>query len=459
MTNLPIRIRLTLVFACSMAIVLLATGAFLFVRVGNSLDHNVQEALETRSAELGTDLREGISISTSVLPDDQDEQFAQVVGGDGRVIDATSRVRNRSLLTPAEIDRVVGGRGPLFATIDQAPGVNGHARLFARQVNTAQGTAVLVTGMSLEERQATVRRLLAELLVIGPAALLVASLLGYWVASAALRPVESMRAEAAEISAEAPGRRLSLPASRDELRRLGETLNSTLERLEAALRLERTFVADASHEMRSPIARLKAELELALRRRRTAGELEGTVRSALAEAELLARLSENLLFLARSDHGNLPLRRHDVSVPSLFATVAARFQPAAERDGRTIEIEDVADGGLVGDSSYLEQALSNAVENSLRHGAGTVTLLAVEDAGRLELHVLDQGPGFSDGFLPQAFSRFTREEEARTSPGTGLGLSIIGAIALAHGGSAGAANRQGGGADVWLSLPTEPPPS
>ena len=289
-----------------MAIVLLATGAFLFVRVGNSLDHNVQEALETRSAELGTDLREGISISTSVLPDDQDEQFAQVVGTDGRVIDATSRVRNRSLLTPAEIDRAVGGRGPLFATIDQAPGVNGHARLFARQVNTAQGTAVLVTGMSLEERQATVRRLLAELLVIGPAALLVASLLGYWVASAALRPVESMRAEAAEISAEAPGRRLSLPASRDELRRLGETLNSTLERLEAALRLERTFVADASHEMRSPIARLKAELELALRRRRTAGELEGTVRSALAEAELLARLSENLLFLARSDHGNLP---------------------------------------------------------------------------------------------------------------------------------------------------------
>jgi hypothetical protein len=93
LTNLPIRIRLTLVFACSMAIVLLATGAFLFVRVGNSLDHNVQEALETRSAELGTDLREGISISTSVLPDDQDEQFAQVVGTDGRVIDATSRVR------------------------------------------------------------------------------------------------------------------------------------------------------------------------------------------------------------------------------------------------------------------------------------------------------------------------------------------------------------------------------
>ena len=459
MTNLPIRIRLTLVFACSMAIVLLATGAFLFVRVGNSLDHNVQEALETRSAELGTDLREGISISTSVLPDDQDEQFAQVVDADGRVIDATSRVRNRSLLTPAEIDRVLGGRGPLFATADHVPGVNGQARLFARQVTAAHGIAVLVTGMSREERQATVRRLLAELLVIGPAALLVASLLGYWVASAALRPVESMRAEAAEISAEAPGRRLSLPASRDELRRLGETLNSTLERLEGALRLERTFVADASHEMRSPIARLKAELELALRRRRTAGELERTVRSALVEAELLARLSENLLFLARSDHGNLPLRRQDVSVPSLFATVAARFQPAAERDGRTIEIEDVVDAGLVGDSSYLEQALSNAVENALRHGAGAVTLLAVEDAGRLELHVLDRGPGFSDAFLPQAFSRFTREEQARTSPGTGLGLSIIGAIALAHGGSAGAANRPGGGADVWLSLPTEPPAS
>jgi two-component system OmpR family sensor kinase len=452
LTRLPIRARLTVVFACSMALVLAATGGFLYLRIGTSLDHTLAETLETRSAELATAQNEGVPVSQSVLPGDQDEQFAQLLDRRGRILDATAPVRETVLL-PDDVLAATLRDGAAFSSLAKVPGLRGPARLFARTVTVEGQSRVLVVGMSLAERNGAVEGLLRELLLVGPAALLLASLLGYWVASAALRPVESMSAEAAVISAAEPGRRLPLPRARDEVRRLGETLNATLERLEGALRLERTFVADASHEMRSPVARLKTELELALRRPRSAEELERTVRSASAEADVLARLSENLLLLARSDHGRLPLRPAPVRVRPLLERLAARFSGVLAQEGRRIDSSAPAELEVLADEGYLGQALSNAVENAVRHGAGTVSLLGIEGAGEIELHVLDEGPGFPGAFLPHAFSRFTRVDEARTSGGSGLGLSIIAAIAAAHGGRAHAANRAEGGADVWLSLP------
>jgi two-component system, OmpR family, sensor kinase len=451
LTRLPIRTRLTLVFACIMATVLLATGGLLYVRVGTSLDHTVDEGLEARSAEVTGAAKQG-SVAGAVLPDDQDEQFAQLLDLEGKVLDATGRVADEAVLAPDQLARVVRDR-VAWSTRGGVPGLNGTARILARRLESPDGSRILVVGASLGERDATVRRLLEELFIVGPAALLLASLRGYWVASAALRPVESMRAEAAAISAAAPGRRLTLPRPRDEVRRLGETLNATLEKLEAALRLERSFVADASHEMRSPVARLNTELELALRHPREASELEAAIRSASVEARLLATLTENLLLLARSDHGALPLRQAPVRVASILETVAGRFREEAFRTGRRIDVDGADPFAISADEVQLEQALGNAVENALHHGQGTVTLRALKRPGGLELHVIDEGGGFPVEFLPRAFVRFARAEEGRTSAGTGLGLSIFEAIATAHGGSAHLANRENGGADVWIFLP------
>jgi len=225
-------------------------------------------------------------------------------------------------------------------------------------------------------------------------------------------------------------------------------LNEMLDRLERALRRERTFVADASHELRTPLALLKTELELALRTPRSQVELEQALRSAAAETDRLAQLAEDLLVLARSDQGRLPLRRAPVSVRNVLSGVAARFERRAEEAGRGIEV-DAVDGLVVpADAVRLEQALGNLVENALRHGEGSIRLSAVEADGRVELHVLDEGRGIPPDFVPRAFERFTRANESRTGAGAGLGLAIAQVIAKAHGGSAHVS-----GADVWLSIP------
>ncbi|MDP9491894.1 MAG: ATP-binding protein, partial [Actinomycetota bacterium] len=237
--------------------------------------------------------------------------------------------------------------------------------------------------------------------------------------------------------------------------RLSETLNAMLERLEHAIERERSFVADASHELRTPLALLKAELELALRKPRTATELEQALQSAAVETDRLVRLAEDLLVLAQADDGRLPLRRDTVEAGDLLGAVREAFRSRAENAGRTIEA-DSSDGVALGaDRVRLEQALGNLVDNALRHGTGTVRLSAVERDGLVELHVADEGAGFPTDFLPHAFERFGRADEARTSGGAGLGLALAAAIAEAHGGSAHAANRGGRGADVWLSIPRD----
>jgi len=448
MSRLPIRVRLTLAFALAMAVVLAATGVFLYLRLASSLDETIDEGLQTRAVELAP----LVGGNASLLQGSGyagDEAFAQVLDRDGRVVDATPQIGERPLVDSDGRARA-STRGALSLERSDVQGIEGRARLLVIPLDGQSGT--LVVGASLEERDEALRGFLGELLLIGPAALLLASLLGYGIATAALRPVEAMRAEADAVSGAEPGRRLPLPRSRDEVSRLGETLNAMLGRLESALERERSFVADASHELRTPLALLKAELEVGLRRPRSKEELEQALRSAAAETDRLSRLTEDLLVLARSDRGTLPLRTESVSARDIAARVAERFAHRAQAVNRTIEV-DSTEIDLVADGPRLDQALGNLVDNALCHGGGAIRLSAAERNGAVELHVVDEGAGFPPEFLPRAFERFTRADEARTHGGTGLGLAIAQVIAKAHGGSAQAANRDGAGADVWLSIP------
>jgi signal transduction histidine kinase len=225
-----------------------------------------------------------------------------------------------------------------------------------------------------------------------------------------------------------------------------------LARLHAAVEHERRFVADASHELRTPLALLQTELELALRRPRTREELEDALRSASEETQRLVRLAEDLLLIARADQGPLPIRREEVDVEQLLADVAERFATRARTLGRELRAEP-CELRLDVDPLRVEQALGNLVDNALTHGEGDVELRVVAAGERVELHVLDEGVGFSQEFRARAFDRFSRGDEARSGNGSGLGLSIVELVAHAHGGGAGARNRAQGGADVWLSLP------
>lgn len=446
MSRLPIRVRLSLAFALAMALVLVAIGAFLCVRLGASLDEAVDESLQGRAAEVAPLVAAGEPVTAG-----GDDRFVQVLSADGAVVSGALGSYG-SLLDRREL--ADAARRARWLVVSDVPHVDGRVRILATPVEKQGDTLVLVVGTSLEDRDETVRSFLLLLLVVGPIALLVMSAIGYGLATAALRPVESMQREAAAISASERGRRLPLPRADDEIRRLGETLNAMLGRLEDALERERGFVADAGHELRTPLANLRAELELALRRPRSEGELVQAVRSAAEEAERLARLAEDLLLIARSDQGQLPLRREEIAADELLRSVARRFERRPDAADREIEVEAAARLVVDADRARIEQALGNLVENALVHGEGAVLLSAVAVDGHVELHVKDTGRGLPSDFLPHAFDRFGRPDAARTGPGTGLGLAIAEAIAKAHGGSAHAANRDGSGADVWLALPS-----
>jgi signal transduction histidine kinase len=264
-----------------------------------------------------------------------------------------------------------------------------------------------------------------------------------------------MGEQAATISAANPGQRLSLPPADDELARLGRRLNEMLARVEAAIERERSFVADASHELRTPLALLKTEIELAFDEPQTIEALQAALRSAGEETDRLSQLSEDLLLLSQGDARTMPIRRSRVVVADMLTAVATRYRRRAHDAGREIDVDAPADFAVLADRIRLEQALANLVDNALRHGAGTIRVTAAQGSHGIEVHVTDEGNGFPAEFLHHAFERFSRPDQARSRGGAGLGLAIVTAIMAAHGGSATAANRAGGGGDVTLTLPLD----
>ena len=367
------------------------------------------------------------------------------------MVDASRTVGKRPLLAGGDLHRAL--RRSIFVDRSSVAGLNEPARVLAVPLVRSGRRLVLAVGETKENRAEALRSLRTELLIAGPVALLVAVALGYVLAGAGLRAVEAMRRRATEISADRPGDRLPVPRSGDELERLGSTLNEMLDRLESALAHERDFVADAGHELRTPLALLRAELDFALHHAESEAELRDALRTASAETDRLVQLAGDLLLIASSDRGGLALRIDTIRAAELLESVRNRFAWRAAEQDRSIEIDARAGLELSGDRLRLEQALGNLVDNALRHGGGTVHLSASTTGSQVELLVRDDGPGFPDGFIARAFDRFSTTETGRSGGGTGLGLSIVDAIARAHGGSVTGANRAGTGAEVRLSVP------
>jgi signal transduction histidine kinase len=453
-SRLPIRLRVTAAFALAMVVVLAGSGLYLYVRLGSHLAASLDRDLRLRAQDLAALIsRPGVTLAedNGGRLIERGESYAQLLTTDGRVLEATGpSLAHTSLISRTELHRAE--HGTIYVNEPPIPSLDEGSRLLATSVTRNGRPAVLVVGATSQNNVETLGNFRDELLIAGPIALLLASGIGYLLAGLSLRQVESMRRRAAAISGEAPGERLPVPPTGDELQRLGETLNEMLDRLEAALQRERDFVADAGHELRSPLAVLRTELELALRQARTADELRAAVRWSSLEADRLAQLAEDLLLIARTDRGELPLRIERVEVEALYRSIRSRFEWRAAELGKEVRS---APAGLVleADRMRLEQALGNLVDNALRYGGETVTLDAAQYDGRIELHVRDNGDGLTTEFLARAFDRFARAQAARSGGGTGLGLSIVKTIAESHQGTAHIANADRGGTDAWISIP------
>jgi two-component system, OmpR family, sensor kinase len=424
-SRLSTRARLTAAFAAATLLMLVGASWFVYARLRADLDDRIDALLSARSAAAG-ELALGAGLG-GVAIEDPEESFVQLLDADGVLLDHGGGGR------AAAVGGVVVAGATAEGSIveDEVAGIDGRARLLVRRLDHGH---VLIVGESLRDREEALGSVVDSFAVGGATALVLAALVGSLLARAGLRPVEAMRRRAAAISLYQADEGLPLPAAEDEIRRLGVTLNEMLARMRASYEREARFVSDASHELRTPIAVVKTELDGALRAGDFGSRTRDALLAAVEECDRLAQLAEDLLVLAKADGGRIPLRPEQVDLGELLVRVRDRFADRAAERARSINLELDGKGVMVADPERIRQALHNLVENALRHGTGTITLRALVGPDGVVLEVSDEGRDLPVEFAPLAFERFTRVD--RTRDGAGLGLAIVAAIAAAHGGRA-----------------------
>ncbi|MCU1398176.1 MAG: histidine kinase [Acidimicrobiales bacterium] len=451
------RTRIT-ILATAVVLVALLLGSFALLGLfRRSLLHAQSGEVEARAQAVAALAVDGTLPDPLPSLDTPHLTLIQVLAADGTVIASSSQLAGTPALREPgpqrrrvmdEIDGLSGG--PWLTEVAVVP-IGGQDR-----------TVVVITSLSGYARGADLLR--TSLLVIVPILLLIVAVTVWLVVGRALRPVEAMRTEAESITGRQLDRRVPIPPTGDEIARLAVTLNDMLDRLQASSDAQRRFVADASHELRTPIANIRMAIEVAAAHPDRA-DWATVADDVLLQDQRMQHLTDDLLTLARADAGSPVLRIASVDLTALLHEQLARPVPPGRRlvtDGTLPAIQ------LPGDGEQLRRVISNLVENALRHAEQTVTigLRAVPVAGHamVEIRVSDDGPGVPLADRDKVFDPFVRldQHRARGQGGTGLGLSIVSRVVQAHHGSVsitGAGVGNGGGATFVVLLPAVAPSS
>lgn len=312
-------------------------------------------------------------------------------------------------------------------------------------------------GYPVAEIDATLRRLFALLIWSLPLAFFVSVVAGWFLAKRSLDPIDEITRSARRITANNLQQRLPVPPTNDEIARLTGTLNDMIARLETSFDRIRQFTADASHELKTPLAILLGEIEVALRRPASIEEYRSTLVSCLEEVERLTKVVQGLLDLSRADSGQIPLELETLSLSALVADIVEDIAMLADAKHISI-LPAIAKNVLVdGDEVRLHQAILNVIENAIKYTPqrGRIEVSLIETGDNAVLTVMDSGPGISADQLPLIFDRFYRVDKARSQDiaGTGLGLSITQWIVHAHNGIISASSGERGGTTFVISLP------
>ena len=435
--RLSIRVRLAVLVAVGATVVLTLASFGLYRDLSSEISDAITAELEVRFAALAAD---------AANPDaatDQHPVVGQVVAADGGVLsppDAAPLLTNQELAAASSREILIDR---------EVPALGRRARILARPLDPTNGTVGLAAA-STQPLERARTRLLLIVLVAGPVLTGAVTATAWVLAGAALRPVRRMTDRARTISLSARGERLPQPTGRDEIAQLGTTLNDILDRIETTVAHERAFVDDASHELRSPIAVLRGELELALADTDDPATMERSLRSAIEEADRLAALSEHLLILARADAGQM---QPGAATVDLLEAARAAVARAPGRAGARVCVEGTS-RPVTADPQWVDQMLANLLSNACRHAHGQVRVDVGARDGHPRIGVADDGPGFPPDLLPVAFDRFTRGDTSRGRGGTGLGLAIVASLAGALGATVQATNGPPlGGAHVEIIFP------
>lgn len=413
-----------------------------------AMDSQLRAALDAGLVERSHDLEAAVEAGDpEILSQDT---LAQLYTSDGTLLAGSAHLGGRRLLSAQQVQAVTD---EAFDNQPLTPGAHGpqdELRLLSRPIES--GDRVLTVGVSAQPAKTAQDRLLTMLFLAAPLLVALLTISGWLLVRATLRPVDQLTREAAAISSLDTDRRLPVVSGTDEIARLARTLEDMLARLRVVFARERAFVDDASHELRTPIAILQGELELALSGPALDAETEISLRSALREASRLTRLTEELLLLARERTGDLLATREPVDLLELLRDHGRSLAPVT---GLRISVH--GDQAVVpADPDRLRQVLSNLARNSAEAGATELRIDLGAGPSSVDVQIADDGPGLAPSMLDSAFERFTRGDDARTqgASGAGLGLAIVRAIIAAHGGVAEARNGPPlGGAVVTIRLP------
>ncbi|MDT3446160.1 MULTISPECIES: cell wall metabolism sensor histidine kinase WalK [unclassified Pseudofrankia] len=437
-----VRTRLLMAFIAGTVIVLVLGLSLLYVVLDRQLRGALDADLADRAGDLAVSVRTGDRTVVSGDP------MAQVYAADGTVVTGSAELGGRRLLDAEQVravhDAVLVGR-------DLPLGYRGAPlRVRLRSQPVGASGLVLTVGVAATSVERASDRQFMVLLLAAPLLIAALAALGWILIRAALRPVDALTRQAAAISSLDSTQRLPPVHGDDEIARLAATLDSMLARLAVAFTRERAFVDDASHELRTPIAVLRGEIDLALTALDDRGEVEQSLLAARGQVDRLTRLTEDLLLLARERAGSLVVHRQPVDLTDLALAEAAALGRVT---GLRIEVhsEPVV---VEADPDRLRQVLTNLAANSAAAGATTADVRITADRDTTAVAWADDGPGFPPDLVDSAFERFVRGDAARTTTGAGLGLSIVRAIVVAHGGSVQVRNGAPlGGAVVTVGLP------
>jgi len=377
--------------------------------------------------------------------------FGAAGGGAGPLTGSAVIVSGGRVLTSAGTDPLPAataiaiarqaGRASVAVFVDASDRTGAPQRVYATPLSADQGVSgILVVSRSIAALQASQLQTLLIAMALSLATVVITGLIARWLAGRVLRPVRTLAGLARSISEKDLHRRIDVAAPADELGELVVTLNEMLSRLQRAFDGLQRFTADASHELRAPLAIMRAELEVSLGRQRTASDYRQSQRRLLREVRHLTDIADRLLLLARADAGTLQPEREPVDITDLVTEAVERWRPTAKRRRVALTADAALVGTVPADPALLRQVLDNLVSNALRHTPlGTsVTVRATSTQAGVELEVADSGPGVPADLRPLLFDRFFRASSARTpgswSGGAGLGLSVSWSIARAHGG-------------------------
>ena len=420
----------------------LTLGAITLVR---TLDHSLVRSSDgldrARAQDLVTLASRGAL--PPVVPNIDDNGVAQVVDSTGRVLAASPNVVGAG---PITTERPSVGDDPVVRTVRDAPDDNETEtyRVWMLTARTPDGVVTAYAGTSLEAVPESSKVLRRVLWVGVPATVALIGLCTWLLVGRALRPVEAIRSRVAGISERRLDQRVPVPAADDEIRRLAVTMNGMLDRLDQAHRRQRDFVSDASHELQSPVAAIRTQLEVALAHP-SGTDWQALAGDLLSDCGQMERLVRDLLFLARTD------LTHD-QAPRTWLDLDDLALEEVARAGGPIDASGVSAAPVLGNADELRRLIRNLLENGLRHAASRVTVTVAQRANEAVLTVADDGTGVPVEERERIFDRFHRGDTARDGAGTGLGLAIARSIAERHGGTLAVADSADG-ARFELRLP------